>query len=112
MPKLDHEKLHSSIQGLAIRNESAFRKAAATITHTKAAERLGITKQTQNDWNNDQLIRSLQVLAAYDLKLVHRDERTVPPEEMKALLKERIRHAERELVELDGPVTNFGDDSL
>lgn len=112
MAKLDHDKIHTSIQGLAIRNESAFRKAAAAVTHTEAARLLGLAKQTQNDWNGEHLTRACQVMAAYGLKLVGRDEKTVTPEELRGLLRERIRHAERELLELEGPVTDFGQDDL
>ena len=88
------------LTSLANRNETAFNRAALTVTHTAAAEALGVTKSTQSDWCTDHLRRACQVFAAYGLLLVPKDSKFLSTEEYRAFLKQQRRHIDRELEEM------------
>lgn len=103
MPALNFDQLDPSIQRLAIRNEAAVKKAAQVVTHTKAAELLGLSKSTQSDWCTEHLQRCCQSLAAYGLKLVPRDEETISKDLINAYKLLARREMDRE-----EPVTDYG----
>jgi hypothetical protein len=87
------------IKGRAFRNIAAYRKAIAEVTQKHVAELVDVAPPTLSDFN-DSLERACLVFAAAGLKLVGQEEKTMTPEEMRYLLRQQIRHAERELSEL------------
>lgn len=103
MPALNLDQIDPAIRGLAIRNEVAVKKAALTLTHTKAAELLGLSKSTQSDWCSEQLMRACQSLAAYGLKVVPRDEVTISAAEIAA-----YKLLARKAMDHEDPITDFG----
>jgi hypothetical protein len=85
MADLDDRLLDPAVLAQASRNEAAVIIAARTISHTLAAQRLGISKQAQSDYLRDQLKRLSKVLAAYDLKVVPKADKTYSDAYMAAL---------------------------
>lgn len=85
MADLDDRTVDPAVLSLALRNESAVLIAARTISHTTAAHRLGISKQTQSDWMREHLRRTCKVLGAYGLKVVPKDDQTYSAADMAAL---------------------------
>lgn len=81
------------------RNVSAYRKALSEITQKHVAELVEVAPPTLSDFN-DSMERACLVLAAAGLKIVGQEEKTVSPEEMRYILRQQIRHAERDLAEL------------
>lgn len=70
---LDPSRVDQRVANLAVRIESAMLVACRTVNQTTAAQRLGISKQTHNDWMHDQWPRCALVLAAHGLKVVPAD---------------------------------------
>jgi len=81
----------------------------STVTYEVAAHRLGVAKSTLGDFRDDHMERAIQVLAAFDMRVVHKDEILVSAEEKRALLKARVRMDQRELEELSASDTKPGD---
>lgn len=81
------------------RNVAAYRKALAEVTQKHVAEQVDVAPPTLSDFN-DSMERACLVFAAAGLKLVGQEDKTVTPDEMRYLLRQQIRHAERELSEL------------
>lgn len=90
---------NESVKARHLRNISVYRRAVAEITQKHLAELVNVAPPTLSDFN-DQIDRACLVFAAAGLKLVGQGEKTIPPEEMRYLLRQQIRHAERELTEL------------
>lgn len=67
---IDRDRVTPALQSLGLRNESALLVATRTISHTEAARRLGIPKQTFQDWRDESVKDVMLVFAAYGLKLV------------------------------------------
>lgn len=70
--------LDDSIRTLALRNHSVFLKTALTVTHKSAAGLLGVSPATESEYATEHAERFCQVLAAYGLKVVPREEKTYP----------------------------------
>lgn len=87
------------VKARAFRNVAVYRKAITEVTQKHVAEQVGVAPPTLSDFN-DSMERACLVLAAAGLKLVGQEDKTVSPEEMRYLLRQQIRHAERELSEL------------
>src|SRR4051812_49401340 len=67
---IDRDRLARPLTSLALRNESAVLIAARATSHTEVARRLGLPKQTFQDWRDDNLKDALLIIASYGLKLV------------------------------------------
>jgi hypothetical protein len=85
MPTIDRERLPKSIASLALRNESAFLVAVRTTSHTEVARRLGLAKQTYQDWRDEHMKEFLCAIAAYGLKLVPHDTEAYGSEDIAAM---------------------------
>lgn len=107
------------ILGVAARNDSAFLLAATNLTRTEIAKRLGVPKQTLNDWLQEHHMVATKVYAAAGLKLVSVTADATVPEDMEAILRmaaaglasfapTRIKRRPR--VAVDDPDTERGDD--
>ncbi len=88
-----------ALKSRALRNVSAYRKAAAEVTQKHIAEQVEVAPPTLSDFN-DSLERACLVFAAAGLKLVGQEDKMVSPEEMRYLLRQQIRNAERDLADL------------
>jgi hypothetical protein len=98
MAALKYDELDPAIRQLALRNEGAFNKQAMQkVTHTRAAARLGIAKSAQSDWCSDHLRRVCQVLAAYDLTIVDKNNPPLPPEQIRAYMTLAAAHMDETL---------------
>lgn len=67
---IDRDRVTPALQSLGQRNESALLIAARTVSHTEAARRLGIPKQSFQDWRDENVKDVMLFVAAYGLKLV------------------------------------------
>lgn len=75
-----------TIQKLAQYNDSFARKAmGGEVKQSDAARLLGCAPSVISDYKDDSLLRACQVLAAFNVKFVHKDEKTWPPSEIAAL---------------------------
>lgn len=106
MPTIDRERLPRTLTALALRNESALLIAVRATSHTEVARRLGIPKQTYQDWRDEHLKDFLLALAAYDLKLVPAGDETYSSADVAAMshLAQKGIIALRPLVKLSGGV--------
>lgn len=90
---------NESIKGRALRNVSVYRKAIAEVTQKHVAEMVDVSPSSISDFN-DSIERACLVFAAAGLKLVGQEEKTITADDMRYLLRQQVRHAERELAEL------------
>jgi hypothetical protein len=106
---LDASRVDPQVLRVGRRNETALLLAARQVNHTLAAQRLGISKQTQSDWIREHLSRAAAVCAAYNIKWVNASEETVPLADMTAMLRfaeiglESLKRRSPALVEDDIP---------
>lgn len=110
MAALKIDDLDASIRQLALRNEGAFNKQAMTrVSHTKAAERLGIGKSAQSGWCDEHLRRCCQVLAAYELAMVDKNNQPIPAEQIRAYMTLASAHMDETLYAALVETTQPGD---
>lgn len=88
-----------ALRGQAARNVSAVRKAFMEVTAKHVAEQCEVAPSTLADFN-EAIERVCLIAAAAGLKLVPVTDKTMSPEELRYLLRQTIRHAERDLAEL------------
>lgn len=82
---IDRDRVTPGLQSLGLRNESALIVAARSISHTEVARRLGVAKQTFQDWRDENMKDVLLVLAAYGQKLVNVDTEAYGSEDIAAM---------------------------
>jgi hypothetical protein len=70
LPDFDPDAIKPAIVAQGRRNESALHLAARTVSHSEAARRLGVPKQTLDYWLKRQHFEACLVYAAHGLKLV------------------------------------------
>lgn len=85
MPHIDRDRVNRVILSLADRNFSAVIVASRTISHSEVARRLGIPKQTYQDWREGELPDFLLIAAAYGLKLVPADDQNYSAADIAAM---------------------------
>ena len=103
-------KLDASISELARKNLTAILIALSEVNQSKVAELLGESGSTVSRFKASELERFAAMLAAVRLKTVDQDELLIAPEEKRALLKDRIRMAKRDLAELGDTTPGALDD--
>jgi hypothetical protein len=101
------KSIDPSIKTLSLTNYSAFLKQAATVTHKRAAELLGIAPGTESEYCTEHMERLCQFLAAYGMKVVEKGAGATPPEQMRAFITLAAAHMER--VELETRISQPAD---
>ncbi len=95
--------IDEAIVRLAQFNDSVVRRAmGGEVKQSEAAKLLGCAPSVISDYKEESLLRACQLLAAFNLKIVHRDEKTYKPEIITAL-----RTFAREGIDVE-PETDWG----
>ncbi len=70
---IDRDRIPRAVISVATRSESELLVAVRSTSHTEVARRLGVPKQTYQDWRDEHLKDFLLIAACYGLKLVPHD---------------------------------------
>lgn len=118
MPTFERDRVSPAIRNLALRNESALLVAVRSVSHAEAGRRLGLPKQSYQDWRDEGHLKDFMlVLAAYGQKIVPFDTEAYGSDDIAAMAHlaqkgivaiKPLRHASGGIV-TDEPDTVRGD---
>lgn len=87
-----------------MRNHGTYIRAMDKLTNKEAAHLCGCAESTLSEWTGEHMGRAMQVLSAVGLKVVPREEKTLPAAEIAA-----YKLLARKAMDIDIPESAWGD---